>query len=127
MIDGSEINLVNTHLTHLDDADAGRRAQVDAILDGLNAAATGLLIVGGDMNAEADDPALVRLAEGAAQPLARVAMNRPTLASQDRCVDHLFVGPGVETLTAARFADVTDADGRLPSDHHGVVAWLRMT
>ena len=81
-------------------------------------------IVGGDFNAELEDPAMQWILAQDAMTLYRIDMNRPTLSCCARCVDHLLVAPPLGVSQVMRVMDQPANDHTLPSDHHGIMARL---
>lgn len=79
------VTLVNIHLTHLEGAHALRRGQVGHVLDRLAAGTP--TVIGGDLNAEPDEPASRRLAEAGFRDLAEAA---PFATAGDRRIDYLL-------------------------------------
>jgi len=125
---GRTLFVLNLHLTHLPEADGLRREQCRLALAAMDAETGGAVaIVGGDFNAGPDDPAVRSLAgRPGALDAGRAAGHPSTLADGGRCVDHLCVlpRPGIRCVLhrGARVLDRPDADGRLPSDHYGLMA-----
>lgn len=141
--DQGSVVVANVHLTHLRDAEALRRQQIDAVLShpllGMRQA---LRVVCGDFNSRHDGPLLTRLLQnqetrtlvdcyvaghgeqerGTLPPREGVAEPRP-------CVDYIL--SVAETAqqhpvftSSAVVLKTPDATGVLPSDHYGVATTL---
>ena len=134
---GRPLTVVNTHLSHLDGADALRERQLATIARALPAGRAAVL--GGDFNAEPDSAPLRWLREDSGLQVADACAGDPaaTVTGDDRRtfgtrrIDYVFAvaPPGVRPLEFAvgkRVLDQPDpATGALPSDHAGVCAVLR--
>lgn len=121
---GHGVDVVNTHL---DEAVAENRVRsVEMLLDWLDG--SGPRIVMGDLNAEPDDVALVRLqASGLRQALPTDAPGTNhdfTGRTDGRRIDHILVSEHFEVVTAEVRTD--RPGGKLPSDHWPVVADLKL-
>lgn len=139
--DGGALAVVNTHLTHLADADDLRTRQLAAIAEAIPE--DGPAILGGDLNAAPGDAPLRWLEDGSGFAVAdaweAAGGPIPTLTGADGrsltggCIDHLFAfakaGAAAPAITdAGRVLDTPDpATGTLPSDHAGVRAVFRRT
>ena len=115
------LRILNLHLTHLRNAAPLRAAQLNEALDWACSDLAGGLVVAGDLNAGADDPALAPLG---LQPRpstmlgARQGLQSDRLAAIDHCV---LMRPGPWRQSALlRGCDSADPDGWFPSDHAAV-------
>ncbi|MDR3513579.1 MAG: endonuclease/exonuclease/phosphatase family protein [Caulobacteraceae bacterium] len=125
-VGGRRLRILNLHLTHLPGPDAARlrtRQLADALCWAGEDLAAGL-VVAGDLNAGAEDPALAALK-------ARVGFEAATFLGSggDRdgpAIDHLVLQEPGGWRVASRFRalDEADAEGGLPSDHAAVVVDL---
>ncbi len=131
--EGQPVRVVNTHLTHVDggvegggaDGDGARLKQARRMIEVLGTGPKDIpTIVGGDFNAELEDPAMQWILAQDAMTLHRIDMNRPTLSCCERCVDHLLVAPPLGVSQVMRVMDQPANDHTLPSDHHGIMARL---
>lgn len=115
------LRIINLHLTHLRGADALRARQLAEALVWAGEGLRGGLVVAGDLNAQATDPALAPLRldprPGTLQG-ARIGDAHVGLAAIDHCVLHR-PGPWREAA-ALRGLDTPDAEGWYPSDHAAV-------
>ena len=117
---------MNTHLTHLNDDKRTRFKQSLKILEVIDAvSADSPLILGGDFNADLDDPIIRLLADKKKTPLSRIAMNLSTLQDHDRCIDHIFITDLFLHVSSTRVLDGSQSSGFSPNDHYGVLAKLR--
>lgn len=134
-----ELRVVNTHLTHLHDAEALRLHQLRRIVQ---LAATnggrGPAILGGDLNTGPNGPALAWLESQTVCPAVSAWRDAGAggcpgtlnLGDTSTCIDHLYrlgVGPDsarwravATAMTAASDSDV------LASDHAAVIGWLEL-
>lgn len=121
VVDGKPLRILNLHLTHLRNAAELRAAQLVEALAWAEADLAGGLVVAGDLNAVAVDPALAPLGleprPGTLQG-ARAGMETSRVAAIDHCT-LLRPGPWRETGDL-RGCDRPDADGWFPSDHASV-------
>ena len=112
--------------THLNDDKRTRFKQSLKILEVIDAvSADSPLILGGDFNADLDDPIIRLLADKKKTPLSRIAMNLSTLRDHDRCIDHIFITDLFLHVSSTRVFDGSQSSGFSPSDHYGVLARLR--
>ena len=115
------LRVLNLHLTHLRDAAALRAAQLAEALDWAVPDDGCALVVAGDLNAAADDPALSPLGLSPHPSTlhgARIGEQRPGAAAIDHC---RLLYPGLwRQGRALRGCDSPDADGWFPSDHAAV-------
>jgi endonuclease/exonuclease/phosphatase family metal-dependent hydrolase len=121
VVEGRLLRLLNLHLTHLRNAAELRAAQLLEALDWAQEGLAGGLVVAGDLNAAATDPALAPLGIEPRQSTlqgARVGAAPPRAMAIDHCV-LLRPGPWRET-GLLRGCDTPDADGWFPSDHAAV-------
>ena len=121
MVGGRPLRILNLHLTHLRGAAALRATQLGEALDWGCADLAGGLVVAGDLNATAADPALAPLGLQPRPPTlhgARAGMDALGGMAIDHCV-LLRAGPWRET-GLLRGCDAPDADGWFPSDHAAV-------
>ena len=116
-IDG--VTLVNLHLTHLGDGDGLRRDQVGHLLAHL---APGVpTVLGGDLNAEAGDPAVAALLDAGFRDL---AADRPEPTIAGRRIDFLMTRALPLASATTRLVGAEPVDGVAGSDHAGVLADL---
>jgi endonuclease/exonuclease/phosphatase family metal-dependent hydrolase len=118
---GRPLRILNLHLTHLRNAGALRAAQLAQALDWAREGLAGGLVVAGDLNATAADPALAPLGvEPRPGTLhgARAGMAAPGGLAIDHCV-LLRAGPWRQA-GLLRGCETPDPDGWLPSDHAAV-------
>ena len=119
------LRILNLHLTHLRAAGQLRATQLTEALDWADADLAGGLVVGGDLNAAAADPALAPLGLQPRPPTlqgARAGLETPGVMAGAMAIDHcvlLRAGPWRET-GASRGCDGPDPDGWFPSDHAAV-------
>ena len=120
-VKGRPLRVLNLHLTHLRGAGALRgrqlRQALDWALDGLE----GGLVVAGDLNATADDPALAPLGlEPRPGTLhgARTGERIPRAAAIDHCL--LLRPGGWREVGLLRGCETPDPEGWFPSDHAAV-------
>ncbi|MEQ8586790.1 MAG: endonuclease/exonuclease/phosphatase family protein [Thalassobaculaceae bacterium] len=117
------VTVVNLHLTHLEGADALRRGQVVHLLDRLSAGTP--TVIGGDLNAEPDAPALRKLGEAGFRDLAEAA---PFATAGGRRIDFLLCrdmrdeGAAAAAEPVGKTTDVGTAVGA--SDHVGILVEL---
>ena len=124
--ESKNIVIMNTHLTHLNDDKRTRFKQSLKILEVIEAVSAGSpLILGGDFNADLDDPIIGLLADKKKTPLSRLAMNLSTLRDHDRCIDHIFITDLFQPVSSNRVLDGSQSSGYAPSDHYGVLAKLK--
>ncbi len=119
--DTRPLRVLNLHLTHLRNAAQLRATQLTEALDWAVAGLVGGLVVAGDLNAGADDPALAPLG---LQPRpstmlgARLGAESVRATAIDHCV---LMRPGHWRQSALlRGCDAPDPDGWFPSDHAAV-------
>jgi len=119
--EGRPLRILNLHLTHLRAAAALRGAQLQEALDWACADLAGGLVVAGDLNAAADDPALAPLALQPAPATlhgARAGPQPPRATAIDHCV---LLRPGSwRQIGPLRGCETPDPDGWFPSDHAAV-------
>lgn len=121
--EGLSLRILNLHLTHLPGPDAARlrERQLGAALCWAGEDLAGGLVVAGDLNAGAADPALAALK-------AQVGFEAGTFvgAWAGPAIDHLVLQEPGGWRVASRFRalDEVDPDGWLPSDHAAVVVDL---
>jgi endonuclease/exonuclease/phosphatase family metal-dependent hydrolase len=141
--DGRTLTVANTHLHHPDGPKGyvPRLRQAKAVLDFLNelpdADAT---VLGGDLNGQPDEPALLHLFDAGFRSAMREAgvgdvgtfgsgLIAPTVYRGPRfCIDYLLVR-GAASVRQARLAfdqPSPDDPGLYPSDHLGLVADLEL-
>jgi endonuclease/exonuclease/phosphatase family metal-dependent hydrolase len=121
VIDGRPLRVLNLHLTHLRGAAELRATQLTEALAWACSGLDGGLVVAGDLNATATDPALAPLGlepRPATMQGARVGSDAPRTSAIDHCV-LLQAGPWREA-GLLRGCDAPDPDGRFPSDHAAV-------
>lgn len=121
VVQGRPLRILNLHLTHLRAAAELRATQLREALDWASADLTGGLVIAGDLNATAADPALAPLRlEPRPSTLqgARVGQEPPRAMAVDHCL-LLRIGPWRET-GLLRGCDTPDAEGWFPSDHAAV-------
>jgi len=124
---GRSLRIMNTHLTHVCAADDLRRRQMQTIIDFLHdEGGDHPTVLGGDFNAEPNEPSIRWLENQNHYPLKRAAMNEATLWDAPRCVDHLMVNSALQVLYARRALDEREACGLMPSDHYGVMARIAL-
>ncbi len=139
-IRGTRLWAGTTHLAWKADDGATRLAQVEELLS-FTASLSDSVLVGGDFNAPAADPPVLRMVSGGFTDLyARAAPGNPgitwdnrnpfiqshSVRFPDRRIDYLFLKGG--GLTADRcevVCSVPSTGGMHPSDHYGVLAVLR--
>ena len=111
--------VVNLHLTHLADGDDLRRDQVAHLLTHL---APGVpTVLGGDLNAEAGDPAVAALLGAGFRDL---AADRPDPTIDGRRIDFLMARALSPAAVETRLIGTTEPGGPAGSDHAGVLAEL---
>lgn len=121
LIQGRALRVLNLHLTHLRKAAELRATQLSEALAWARSDLAGGLVVAGDLNATAADPALAPIG---LQPRpgtlhgARAGLETPGAMAIDHCV-LLSAGPWRET-GLLRGCDTPDPDGWFPSDHAAV-------
>lgn len=116
------MTVVNLHLTHLDGAHALRRGQILHLLDRLTVDAA--TVIGGDLNAEPNDPAVQVLRDAGFSDLAEAT---PFTTAGTRRIDLLLCrGLPVEGASVTAVGD-TPVAGVKGSDHVGVLAELALT
>lgn len=121
VVRGRPLRILNLHLTHLRNASELRATQLLEALDWACEDLAGGLVVAGDLNATAADPALAPLglkARPGAPHGAGAGAERPRAAAIDHCV--LLRAGAWREVAALRGCDVADPDGRFPSDHAAV-------
>lgn len=121
VIDGRPLRVLNLHLTHLRDAAELRGMQLAKALAWAQDSLDGGLVVAGDLNATAEDPALAPLGLQARRGTlqgARVGAATSRLAAIDHCVLHR-PGPWREGAEI-RGCETPDVEGWFPSDHAAV-------
>lgn len=121
VVDGRPLRILNLHLTHLRNAAELRAAQLVEAIGWAGAGLAGGLVVAGDLNAAAVDPALSPLGLGPRAPTlqgARGGLQPNGGMAIDHCV-LLRPGPWRE-VGLLRGCDVADAEGWFPSDHAAV-------
>lgn len=125
VVKGRPLRVLNLHLTHLRGAGALRgqqlRQALDWALEGLAENALAGLVVAGDLNATADDPALAPLGlEPRPGTLhgARTGERTPRAAAIDHCM--LLRPGGWREVGLLRGCETPDAEGWFPSDHAAV-------
>jgi endonuclease/exonuclease/phosphatase family metal-dependent hydrolase len=115
------LRILNLHLTHLRNASALRAMQLQEALDWACADLVGGLVVAGDLNATAAEPALAPLGlppRPSTLHGARAGPDTPRGMAIDHCV-LLRAGPWREA-GPLRGCDGPDSDGWFPSDHAAV-------
>ena len=116
------LTVVNLHLTHLvSGGDALRRGQARHLLDRLEADTPTLL--GGDLNAEAVDPAVSALRQAGFRDLAEA---RPDPTIDGRRIDFLMTRAMTLSSVETVLVGADPVDGVAPSDHAGVLAELEV-
>ena len=126
-IAGTAIRIMNTHLTHVCQADDTRLRQTQKILEFAGAnAPQNPAILAGDFNAEASDPLMGWLENHNQTPFTRAAMDEPTVHEGARCIDHILVNRGLSVLSVDRVMEKMEGDIHPPSDHYGVMATLAL-
>lgn len=113
------VTVVNLHLSHLTAADALRRGQAVHLLDRL--APDVPTVIGGDLNAAPDDPALRRLREAGFEDLAEAA---PFPTAGARRIDFLLCRGLPAEGAAIRSIGDRPVNGINASDHVGILAEL---
>ncbi|SDG69054.1 endonuclease/exonuclease/phosphatase family protein [Roseospirillum parvum] len=133
-----DLVVVNTHLSHLEQADGLRLAQLQAILSHLDTQpGRPSVLLGGDMNCPPDGACLhwlidhpghpaIDLMAGAADP--EFATHRDLPPESGR-IDHLLLlpgadGPHLEVTECRPVLNTPGADGTWPSDHIGLLVRL---
>ena len=121
LIEARPLRVLNRHLTHLRNAAQLRATQFTEALDWAVADLEGGLVVAGDLNAGAEDPALAPLR---LQPKpstlhgARLGLESVGSTAIDHCV---LMHPGLwQQVAPLRGCDAPDAEGWFPSDHAAV-------
>jgi endonuclease/exonuclease/phosphatase family metal-dependent hydrolase len=121
VVQGRPLRILNLHLTHLRNAPELRAQQLAEALDWACEDLAGGLVVAGDLNATATDPALAPLdLEPRPSTLqgARIGLDTSRTMAIDHCT--LFrTGPWRE-IGLLRGCDAHDADGWFPSDHAAI-------
>ena len=124
---GRPLRVLNLHLTHLQDAQALRAAQLQAALDWAAHDLAGALVLAGDLNATARSPELapLRLAP-APSTLHGAHVDGPHAGGPERgghAIDHciLIRAGGWREVRTGRALDRPDPAGWFPSDHAAVV------
>jgi endonuclease/exonuclease/phosphatase family metal-dependent hydrolase len=115
------LRILNLHLTHLRDAPGLRARQLAEALDWARADLAGGLVVAGDLNATATDPALAPLAL-APRPATLQGARVGSEIAQAMAIDHCALvraGPWREG-EALRGCDTPDPEGWFPSDHAAI-------
>ncbi len=113
------VTVVNLHLTHIEDADEARAAQITAVLSAVPA--SGPVVIGGDFNATPDAPAIAAMA---AAGYCDLAGDGPFPTCGGRRLDYLFARDlPLDGLSVTPVGD-RPHDGVLASDHIGVLAAL---
>jgi endonuclease/exonuclease/phosphatase family metal-dependent hydrolase len=140
---GHELTIANTHLTHLRDADALRRTQLEAVLHHpLLRRTDGVRLLCGDLNTMPDGPVLSPYLAGTAQPrlldtylLGGGTEPRGTLTprpntpdpTHNPCIDFILMpADGPDAAPSFRDSRVVlnrprPATGIYPSDHYSVI------
>lgn len=119
MIRFDRLVVVNLHLTHLAGADDLRRAQAAHLLEALPAGIA--TVIGGDLNADPQSPALELLRSAGFRDL---AAERPFATCGARRIDYLLVRDlAVMEVSVTPVGD-KPVDGVTASDHVGVLADL---
>lgn len=121
VVEGRLLRILNLHLTHLRNAAGLRAAQLQEALSWAEAQLAGGLVVAGDLNATAADPALAPLG----LPPRPATLQGPWAgaeASRTLAIDHcLLLRPGPwREAGLLRGCDAADPDGWFPSDHAAV-------
>lgn len=135
-LEGNPINLYVTHLHHTGQGGAMRAQQLDDAMAFITTTAGGFpSIVAGDFNAAADAPELAALRAdfvdtyGGLHPDAGASESstlNPHYFAPAR-IDHVFHQRDAFKPMAARIIlDHPDAQGTLPSDHHGLQVELQL-
>jgi endonuclease/exonuclease/phosphatase family metal-dependent hydrolase len=126
-VEGRRLRILNLHLAHLRGPEftALRARQVATALSWAEEGPAAGLVVAGDLNAAACDPALAALKADAGFDAATFLGPRGE-APAHPAVDHLILQQPGGWRVAARFRalDQPDPDGWLPSDHAAVVVDL---
>ncbi len=121
IVDGWDLRILNLHLTHLRDAQRLRGQQLSEALAWADEGLFGSLVVAGDLNAAADDPALAALGLKASPRTvhgARQGLAPPGGGAVDHCVLHH--ADDWRCVGSFRALEAADADGWFPSDHAAV-------
>jgi endonuclease/exonuclease/phosphatase family metal-dependent hydrolase len=128
-VDGWPLRILNLHLTHLR-GDRGADLRAEQFVQALAWAEQGLeggLIVAGDLNARARDPALAPIASlpGLAGPTL-IGPRGEDVRETDEAIDHcVLLRPGAwRAAPPIRALDQADTEGWHPSDHAAVVVDL---
>jgi len=114
--------LINTHLTHLKQGEALRKAQLQTILKQISGEANHLAcILCGDFNALPDSREIRLLGQGAFPMTDAFAGQTRATHQSGRCIDYVFYRPS-DTLVAREQQIVLDQaeEGIYPSDHFGL-------
>ena len=124
-LDGTPVDIVNTHLAWQQDAQAVRARQIAGLMAWLPGDGTPLIVMG-DFNAVQEDAGLNVLTGArffSALPRGAVATTlNPAKGHPERVIDHIFVEASQFTPGPwSRLGD-TPVNGEYPSDHFGVVA-----
>ncbi|MES9959681.1 MAG: endonuclease/exonuclease/phosphatase family protein [Sedimenticola sp.] len=136
-IGGSNMVVVNTHLTHLDGRDDLRRRQLERIVTfAAGCSEDGGVLLGGDFNCTPASPPLRWLdeqdlcpAHGAWREVAGSACpGTLNAATPNGCIDHLYrLGSSDRVASSLKVGiamDRSDASGLFPSDHAAVFGEL---
>jgi endonuclease/exonuclease/phosphatase family metal-dependent hydrolase len=119
---GESLRILNLHLTHLRGAAELRAIQLREALAWAGADLAGGLVVAGDLNASAADPAIAPLGLEPRPPTtqaARIDLEAPrAIMAIDHCV--LLRRGHWREIGLLRGCDAPDPDGWLPSDHAAV-------
>lgn len=115
------LRVLNLHLTHLRNAALLRAVQLREALVWAEADLAGGLVIAGDLNAGAEDPALAPLGLRP-KPSTMHGARLGSEANQSTAIDHcLLLRPGSWRQGAwLRGCDMPDAGGWFPSDHAAV-------
>lgn len=123
---GPRFAVFNQHWDH--ESQPAREKSADMLLAQMGRHAEGLpAIVMGDLNAEADNPAVGRLLEELKQTLPQPphgTFHGFSGVCQESPIDHILAAPQWRTLSAGIFAERTN--GRWPSDHFPIWADLEL-
>ncbi|MBI3317630.1 MAG: endonuclease/exonuclease/phosphatase family protein [Candidatus Omnitrophica bacterium] len=141
-VESAPLWVVNTHLSWRKEEEAVRTAQAEELLREIRSL-EGIVLLGGDFNAEAQRPSVLKILEGGFSDLfARLNPGNPGITWDngnpfiqshlvrfpDRRIDYLFISEEsfrrispVRCEVALRGAD---PDGTHPSDHYGVLGTL---
>jgi endonuclease/exonuclease/phosphatase family metal-dependent hydrolase len=131
---GRQVIVYNTHLDHV--SPESRRSAVRQILEHVHhiSAQTGLpIVLAGDFNAKPESPEILFLTKGTTDPqdpfldtsvitLPNVSGTAPTFGKNERRIDYVFAGDGLECLGF----QVIHPDGK-SSDHRPVRADLQFS